>query len=70
VLALPGVDGVGAQSLLTGGERPSGKDYADGTYYRPTIIAGLDNTSRLCRDEVFGPVLAVLPFETEADVIR
>ncbi|MGN6462268.1 MAG: aldehyde dehydrogenase [Pseudolabrys sp.] len=57
-------------TVLTGGERPSGNDYAGGTYYRPTIIAGLDNASRLCRDEVFGPVLAVLPFDTEADVIR
>ena len=56
--------------ILTGGERPAGADYADGTYYRPTIIAGLDNTSGLCRDEVFGPVLAVLPFDNEDDLIR
>jgi betaine-aldehyde dehydrogenase len=56
--------------ILTGGERPAGADYAAGTYYRPTIIAGLDNTSRLCREEVFGPVLAVLPFDDEADLIR
>jgi betaine-aldehyde dehydrogenase len=56
--------------ILTGGERPVGADYASGTYYRPTIIAGLGNTSRLCREEVFGPVLAVLPFEDEADLIR
>jgi len=57
-------------TVLTGGERPTGNDYAGGTYYRPTIIADLDNASRLCRDEVFGPVLAVLPFDTEADVVR
>jgi len=56
--------------VLTGGERPSGDVYDNGTYYRPTIIAGLDNTSRLCREEVFGPVLAVLPFDGEDDVIR
>lgn len=56
--------------ILTGGERPAGADYAGGTYYLPTIIAGLDNTARLCRDEVFGPVLAVLPFDDEADLIR
>ncbi len=56
--------------ILTGGERPSGSDYKDGTYYRPTIIAGLGNDSRLCRDEVFGPVLAVLPFDNEDDLIR
>ncbi|AMN39262.1 aldehyde dehydrogenase [Rhodoplanes sp. Z2-YC6860] len=56
--------------ILTGGERPAGVDYAGGTYYLPTIIAGLDNTASLCRDEVFGPVLAVLPFDDEADLIR
>ncbi|MBS0246242.1 MAG: aldehyde dehydrogenase [Proteobacteria bacterium] len=56
--------------ILTGGERPAGSDYKDGTYYRPTIIAGLGNDSRLCREEVFGPVLAVLPFDNEDDLIR
>ncbi|MFA6265571.1 MAG: aldehyde dehydrogenase [Pseudolabrys sp.] len=56
--------------VLTGGERPSGSGYKDGTFYRPTIIAGLGNDSRLCRDEVFGPVLAVLPFDHEDDLIR
>lgn len=56
--------------ILTGGERPAGDAFADGTYYRPTIIEGLDNASRLCRDEVFGPVLAVLPFDNEDDLIR
>jgi acyl-CoA reductase-like NAD-dependent aldehyde dehydrogenase len=56
--------------VLTGGERPQGASYQDGTYYRPTIVAGLDNRSALCRDEVFGPVLAVLPFDDEAGLIR
>jgi acyl-CoA reductase-like NAD-dependent aldehyde dehydrogenase len=57
-------------TVLIGGERPSGDGYVNGTYYRPTIIAGLDNASRLCRDEVFGPVLAVLPFDNEDDLVR
>jgi acyl-CoA reductase-like NAD-dependent aldehyde dehydrogenase len=56
--------------ILTGGERPQGGDYDKGTYYRPTIVSGLDNDTRLCRDEVFGPVLAVLPFDSEEDVVR
>jgi len=56
--------------VLTGGERPAGTEYSGGTYYRPTIIAGLGNDSRLCRDEVFGPVLAVLPFDSEDDLVR
>jgi betaine-aldehyde dehydrogenase len=55
--------------VLTGAERPAGGDYKEGTYYRPTIFSGLDNSSSLCRDEIFGPVLAVLPFENEDDVV-
>jgi betaine-aldehyde dehydrogenase len=56
-------------TILTGGGRPVGAAYADGFYYRPTVIAGLANTARLCQEEVFGPVLAVLPFDDEADVV-
>ena len=56
--------------VLCGGAAPEGAAYAKGTYYLPTIIAGLPNSARLCRDEVFGPVLAVLPFEDEAEVIQ
>ena len=41
--------------VLTGGERPQGNDYQHGTYYRPTIVADLDNRAALCREEVFGP---------------
>jgi betaine-aldehyde dehydrogenase len=55
--------------LLCGGAAPEGSEYAQGSYYLPTILDGLPNTARLCREEVFGPVLAVLPFEDEADAI-
>ncbi|MEZ5812831.1 MAG: aldehyde dehydrogenase [Rhizobiaceae bacterium] len=55
--------------LLCGGGAPEGEAFSRGSYYLPTIFAGLANSARLCRDEVFGPVLAVLPFEDEADVI-
>ena len=56
-------------ALLSGGHAPEGAAYDAGAYYLPTILAGLPNTSRLCREEVFGPVLAVLPFTDEADVM-
>ncbi|MBV6638274.1 MAG: aldehyde dehydrogenase family protein, partial [Mameliella sp.] len=46
-----------------------GEDFATGSYYLPTILAGVDNTARICREEVFGPVLVVMPFDDEADVI-
>jgi betaine-aldehyde dehydrogenase len=55
--------------ILAGGKRPEGANYANGFYFEPTIISGLGNAARLCRDEVFGPVLAVLPFDNEEDVI-
>lgn len=55
--------------LLCGGQAPKGEEYAAGAYYLPTILAGIDNAARICREEVFGPVLVVLPFEDESDVI-
>jgi betaine-aldehyde dehydrogenase len=54
-------------AVLAGGGQPA--DAPGGYYYEPTIIAGLGNDSRLCREEVFGPVLAVLPFDDEDDVV-
>ncbi|SUE63309.1 aldehyde dehydrogenase [Roseomonas gilardii] len=53
--------------ILAGGRRPEGME--EGVYLRPTILAGLDNTARICREEVFGPVLVVLPFESEEEVV-
>jgi betaine-aldehyde dehydrogenase len=55
--------------ILCGGKRPAGEAYARGTFYEPTIIAGLTNDSRVCQEEIFGPVLVVMPFDDEADVI-
>lgn len=55
--------------ILCGGDRPKGGYYDHGSYYLPTVIEGLDNTARLCREEVFGPVLALLPWTDEADLI-
>jgi betaine-aldehyde dehydrogenase len=55
--------------ILTGGAAPEGAAYDNGAYYMPTIIAGLPNTARACREEIFGPVLVVQSFEDEADVI-
>lgn len=55
--------------ILCGGAIPHGSDYERGAYYLPTILAGLENDAEICRQEVFGPVLCVLPFDDEADVI-
>jgi aldehyde dehydrogenase (NAD+) len=53
--------------LLTGGtEAPEGLDR--GYYVKPTVFSG-DNSSHIAREEVFGPVVVVIPFEDEADAI-
>jgi acyl-CoA reductase-like NAD-dependent aldehyde dehydrogenase len=55
--------------ILTGGREPEGSAYEKGAYFMPTILAGMSNDARICQREVFGPVLAVLPFDDEEDVI-
>ena len=55
--------------LLAGGARPQGAMYDKGSYYLPTVFEGLPNAARLCQEEVFGPVLALLPWTDEADLV-
>jgi betaine-aldehyde dehydrogenase len=55
--------------ILVGGERPTGQHLANGAFYMPTIVAGLDNRATLAQQEVFGPVLCLLPFDEEEDLI-
>jgi aminomuconate-semialdehyde/2-hydroxymuconate-6-semialdehyde dehydrogenase len=54
--------------ILIGGGTPKGME--SGFYIEPTIIVGLDRTSRVVREEVFGPVVTVIPFDTEQEVIE
>lgn len=56
--------------IATGGARPKDLELQSGAYYLPTVVTGLDNRARLCQQEVFGPVLCVLPFQDEHDLIR
>jgi acyl-CoA reductase-like NAD-dependent aldehyde dehydrogenase len=55
--------------LLAGGKRPTGGYYDGGSYYLPTVFEGLPNSARMCQEEIFGPVLALLPWKDEADLI-
>lgn len=55
--------------LLFGGSRPPGEAYAKGCYYEPTAIQFEDQTSPVCRDEIFGPVVSVLTFEDDEDAL-
>jgi betaine-aldehyde dehydrogenase len=55
--------------LLAGGVRPTGALFDKGSYYLPTVLEGLPNSARMCQEEIFGPVLALLPWSDEADLI-
>jgi acyl-CoA reductase-like NAD-dependent aldehyde dehydrogenase len=56
--------------LLAGGAAPGGDRFARGAYYAPTVIDGLDADSRLCQEEIFGPVLVALRFDDDDGVVR
>jgi len=55
--------------ILHGGHRPEGGLFDQGSFYLPTVIEGLPNTARMCQEEIFGPVLALLPWHDEADLV-
>ncbi|HKX74044.1 MAG TPA: gamma-aminobutyraldehyde dehydrogenase [Acidimicrobiia bacterium] len=57
----------GAQ-VVTGGDIPAGHDR--GYFYSPTVIVGAQQDSEIVQQEVFGPVVVVLPFEGEDEAIR
>ena len=52
--------------LVTGGDVPEG----DGFYLRPAVLADVDNSWRVAQEEIFGPVVTMLPFDTEEEVVR
>jgi aldehyde dehydrogenase (NAD+) len=45
-------------------------DLAGGFWIQPTVVAGLDNTARVAREEIFGPVLTVIPHDGDDDAVR
>lgn len=55
--------------VLIGGEALTTGDYAKGSYYLPTIITGLNNSAQTCQEEIFGPVLVVMKYDNEQDLI-
>ena len=56
--------------LVAGGHTPDDPALAAGAYYLPTILDGCREDMRVVREEVFGPVLAVIPFDDEAEAVR
>jgi aldehyde dehydrogenase (NAD+) len=54
--------------IVTGGGRPTGLD--SGWFVQPTVFADVDNSMTIAQEEIFGPVLAVIPYDTEDDAVR
>ena len=55
-------------TLLTGGQRPRGASV--GAFVEPTVFGAVDPASPLAQEEIFGPVLAVIPFDEVDDAIE
>ncbi len=57
-------------TVLEGGTRPDGNGLAHGFYLRPTILDDCTNEMVVAREEIFGPVVSVITFETEEEAVR
>ncbi|MDH6676049.1 aldehyde dehydrogenase (NAD+) [Rhodococcus sp. LBL1] len=55
-------------TIVVGGGRPA--EHERGFFVEPTLISGLDNSSRVAQEEIFGPVLVILPHDGDDDAIR
>jgi betaine-aldehyde dehydrogenase len=55
--------------LLCGGKAPEAAALARGAYLNPTLFANVRPEMKIAQEEIFGPVLSVIPFETEADAV-
>jgi aldehyde dehydrogenase (NAD+) len=54
--------------IVCGGGRPEGLD--SGYFVQPTVFADVDNKMTIAQEEIFGPVLSIIPYGTEEDAIR
>jgi acyl-CoA reductase-like NAD-dependent aldehyde dehydrogenase len=58
----------GAQTML-GGKRASSAECGDGWFVEPTVFSGVRNSMRIAQEEVFGPVLSIIPFKDEDEAL-
>jgi acyl-CoA reductase-like NAD-dependent aldehyde dehydrogenase/alcohol dehydrogenase class IV len=56
--------------LICGGKRHNLPGFEGGFYYEPTIFADVNNKMRIAREEIFGPVLCVIPFKDEDEAVH
>jgi betaine-aldehyde dehydrogenase len=57
-------------SVVVGGAAPDDPNLAEGAYLLPTVFDGVDNDMRIAREEIFGPVVSIIPFDTEEEALR
>ena len=57
-------------TVLEGGTRPDGDGLGKGFYLRPTVLGDCTNDMVVAREEIFGPVVSVITFETEEEAVR
>jgi betaine-aldehyde dehydrogenase len=57
-------------SIVVGGTEPDDPALAGGAYLLPTVFDGVSNDMRIAREEIFGPVVSVIPFDTEEEALR
>ncbi len=60
--------GRGEAKVAAGGGRP--KQFEKGWYIEPTIFYDVDNSARIAQEEIFGPVMSIIPFADEAEAVR
>jgi aldehyde dehydrogenase (NAD+) len=56
--------------IAAGGERAVVDGHDGGFYFQPTVLTGVDNGMTVAREEIFGPVLVVIPFEDDDEAVR
>ena len=56
--------------VVVGGGTPAEPAYARGAYIQPTVFDSVTSGMRIAREEIFGPVVAIIPFDTEEEAVR
>ncbi|SDI41291.1 betaine-aldehyde dehydrogenase [Alteribacillus persepolensis] len=56
--------------VLLGGKRPEGDEFKNGYWYSPTIIGNVTNDMRIAQEEVFGPVVVLMKYKDEQEVLE
>ncbi len=57
-------------TVALGGGRPSGSDFSKGWYVEPTVFSDVDNKMRIAQEEIFGPVLVVIPYDGDHNAVE